>query len=91
MRGDEHALGAHRDWWSAVVGAAAYAPDTAEAVHSPESAPVAALHAALGPAAAAGPLPLLRDRRLPVEALLFVLAAVSLMAETISRRRRSLS
>lgn len=90
MRGDEHALGAHRDWWSAVVGAAAYAPDTGAATHAPESAPVAALYAALGPPAAAGPQPLVRDRRLPVEALLFGLAALSLLAETVSRRRRSL-
>lgn len=90
MRGDEHALGAHRDWWSAVVGAAAYAPDTGAATHSPESAPVAALYAALGPPGAAGPLPPLRDRRFPVEALLFVLATLSLLAETVSRRRRSL-
>ena len=90
MRGDENALGAHRDWWSAVVGAAAYAPDTGAAIHSPESAPLAALHAALGPPGTAGPLPLPRDRRLPVEALLFALATLSLLAETVSRRRRSL-
>jgi hypothetical protein len=89
LRGDEHGLGAHRDWWSALVGAAAYAPDTGAAPHSPESAPLAALHAALGPPWTAGPLPL-RDRRLPVKALLFALAALSLLAETASRRRRSL-
>lgn len=89
MGGDEHALGAHGDWWSRVVGAAAYAPDTGAAPHSPESAPVAALYAALGPPGTAGPL-LLGDRRLPVEALLFALAALSLLVETVSRRRRSL-
>lgn len=90
MRGDDRALEAHRDWWSAVVGAAAYAPDTAAATQSPESAPVAALYAALGPPGTAASLPLLRDRRLPVEALLFALASLSLLAEIISRRRRSL-
>ncbi|HEX6250893.1 MAG TPA: hypothetical protein VFZ56_05620 [Gemmatimonadaceae bacterium] len=89
MRGDDSSLEAHRDWWSAVVGAAAYAPDTAESVHSPESAPLAAWHAALGPPGAAEPL-LLRGRRLPVEALLFALAALALLSEIVSRRRRSL-
>ena len=90
LRGDEDALEAHRDWWSAVVGAAAYAPDTAQAIHSPESAPLAALHAALGPPETAGSSDLLRDRGVPVEALLFGLATLSLLAETVSRRRRGL-
>jgi hypothetical protein len=90
LRGDEDALEAHRDWWSAVVGAAAYAPDTAEAIRSPESAPLAALHAALGPPGTAGSSQRLRDRRLPVEPLLFALATLSLLAETVSRRRRGL-
>ena len=90
MRGDEDALEAHRDWWSAVVGAAAYAPDTAAAVLSPESAPLALLHATLGPPGTPAAPALLGEGRAPVEALLFVLATLALLVETVSRRRRGL-
>jgi hypothetical protein len=90
LGGDEQALEAHRDWWSAVVGAAAYAPDTTEAVSSPESAPLAALHAALGPSASATPQIGLSAGRFPVEVLLFGIAAVALLGEIVSRRRRGL-
>lgn len=90
MRGDEDALEAHRDWWSAVVGAAAYAPDTAAAVLSPESAPLALLHATLGPPGTPAAPALLGDGRVPVDALLFVLATLALLVETVSRRRRGL-
>lgn len=89
MTGDDRALEEHRDWWSALVGAAAYAADTAEAVISPESAPLAVLHAALGPPAAA-PRPSLSVRGFPVEAVLFGVAVLALLGEVVSRRRRGL-
>ncbi|HUF65389.1 MAG TPA: hypothetical protein VMM17_05375 [Gemmatimonadaceae bacterium] len=91
MLGDEQGLEAHRDWWSAVVGAAAYAPDTSDTAISPESAPLAALHAALGPPGAAGPQPTLSFRRFPLDAALFGLTLLALVGETVSRRRRGLA
>ncbi|CAN5203392.1 hypothetical protein BH23GEM2_BH23GEM2_10310 [soil metagenome] len=90
MLGDEQGLESHRDWWSAVVGAAAYAPDTAGAVISPESAPLAALHAALGPPDAAGPGLAAGLHGFPFEAALFGLAILALLGEVVSRRRRGL-
>jgi hypothetical protein len=91
MSGNERSVEAHRDWWSALVGAVAYAVDTADAARSPEAAPLAALHSALGPPVSASRQIGLDTRQLPVEAALFGLAVLALLGETVSRRRRGLA
>jgi len=81
---------AHRDWWADVVAAAARPPRSAHRRHpADDPAPVAALAAALGPAApdvAArhGRVP--DPRRLPPAAVLAALAC--LLGEWLSRRQR---
>lgn len=87
MAGDEDAPEAHRQWWSALVGSVAYAPDTA-AARAAGQAPLAALVSALGPARSASVSP--GGRRWPIDQLLFAVAAVALIGEIVSRRRRGL-
>jgi hypothetical protein len=88
MAGGDDAPDAHRAWWSRAVAAVAHAPAAERPVAVlPDEAPVAALHAALGPPAAveeasSGAIP-----RRP-EAWLFALALASLVAEWTSRRLR---
>jgi hypothetical protein len=89
MQGDEQAVRQHRDWWSALASAAAHAVDTA-AVPAPESAPVAALVNAIGPATEP-PADAGERSRVPLDALLFALLVAALLGETFSRRRRGLA
>jgi hypothetical protein len=89
MQGGEHAVQQHRDWWSALASAAAHAVDTA-AVLAPESAPVAALVNALGPATEP-PADAGGRSRVPLDALLFAVMVAALLGETFSRRRRGLA
>jgi hypothetical protein len=87
MQGGNDSPGDHRGWWSAVVAAAAYAPDTV-AFAAPESAPRAALVAALGaPVAESARRP---RSDFPHDAVLLTLASVALLVEIVSRRRRGL-
>lgn len=86
----ENAPAAHREWWTALVSAVAYAPPAAgrDSAGAGDPAPFAALSAALGPpsdavrgAAAPGP-------RTPPVWLLFGVLLAALLGETLSRRLR---
>ena len=91
MSGGEGAASAHREWWSRLVAAVAYAPVVARSGAPAilvDETPYASLIHALGPA-----MPL--DTRLTrstdplaVDRMLFALALVSLLAEWTSRRLR---
>jgi hypothetical protein len=90
MRGGDGAALAHREWWSRLVAAVAYAPlvPRASAPSALDETPLASLIDALGPAA---PLdsrlePRTNDAR--ITWTLFALVVASLLAEWTSRRLR---
>ena len=85
MAGAGDAVEDYRSWISSVVSSGAYAPRFPRTPALADPAPVAALHAALGPPAAAGTLsgnPGSEDLLLD----LFIVAVASLLLETASRR-----
>jgi hypothetical protein len=91
MAGGDGAAAAHREWWSRLVAAVAYAPLVSRSSVNDlvtDEMPYASLIDALGP-----PTPL--DARLTrrtdpmaLDRLLFALVVVSLLAEWTSRRFR---
>jgi hypothetical protein len=88
MLGGDRGPDAHRDWWSAVVGSAAYRAALPVARADVEPAPLAALVQALGPASpppprAGGPAPARSVRGWMLAALF-----LALLAELASRRLR---
>jgi hypothetical protein len=86
MQGGADAVAAHRAWWSRMVASVAATPMPAAGDNSSaESAPVARLVEALGPASAVEP-PSTPARRLPV--WLFPVLLVCLLGEWASRRLR---
>jgi len=87
--GDESAV-AHREWWTRLVTAVAYAPlvPRASGMTSIDETPLASLVDALGPPTPTdGRLATPRDNS-RVTWMLFVLVAASLLAEWTSRRLR---
>ena len=91
MSGGDEAVRAHRDWWSHLVGAVAYAalqPVASEGDFARDEAPLAALHAALGPPVP-WVAPVTTDRD-PTQAtrILFTIAVGALLLEWVSRRLR---
>jgi len=102
MLGGGDAPAAHREWWSRVVGSAAYAPTVARAARSAgvgaasantpsdralDAAPFAHAVAELGPPLAAAPVASAADAR-DVPWWLFPLIAAALLTEWASRRFR---
>lgn len=90
MQRAAEAPAAHREWWTALVSAVAYAPSgvpTASPTVS-DPAPVAALTAALGQPSALEETPAGRIFRIPPTWLLFGVLLVSILAEVGSRRFR---
>ncbi len=86
MQGGTDAVAAHRAWWSRMVASVAATPvPPAGETSSAESAPVARLVDALGPATAIEP-PASPVRRLPI--WLFPLLLMCLLGEWASRRWR---
>jgi len=86
MQGGADAVAAHRAWWSRMVASVAATPMSAASDDaSAESAPVARLVAALGPATSMEPS-MAPARQLPVWLLPAIL--VALLAEWASRRWR---
>ena len=91
MAGGDEAASAHRDWWSRLVAAVAYAPLVARPAAAGvtlDEMPYASLIDALGPAAPAGASLTRSADPAAIERLLFALAVVSLLAEWASRRLR---
>ena len=90
MQRAEDAPAAHREWWTSLVSAVAYAPRVggpgSAAVGDP--APVAALTAALGPPSDADRVPAAPGSRIPPVWLLFGVLLAALLGETVSRRLR---
>jgi hypothetical protein len=91
MSGGDDAVRAHRDWWSRLVGAVAYAPlqpVVSEADFARDEAPLAGLHAALGaPVPMASPVESDRDPSRTTR-ILFVIVVGALLLEWLSRRLR---
>lgn len=90
MGGDERGMEDHRNWWSGLVSAAAYAPRVALPVSSAEGddAPFAALVSAIGPALASAAITRPLETRSRSMAWLAILLAFTLLAEIASRRLR---
>jgi hypothetical protein len=87
--GDEAAPEAHRDYWNAVVGAAAYRPADrlAPTAAAADPAPLTSTVFALGsPVTSDARTP--APRRRPLTSLLFAVLLASLLAEWASRRLR---
>ena len=90
MAGGDESATAHREWWSRLVAAVAYAPlvPRSSGVTSIDETPLASLVDALGP-----PTPMdggvaARRNTARITWMLFVLVAASLLAEWTSRRLR---
>jgi hypothetical protein len=91
MAGGDHAVRAHREWWSRLVASVAYAPLVPVAAVSDaayDEAPLAALYSALG-----APAPLdatAAPGRDPsgTTRLLFMVVVAALLVEWVSRRMR---
>ena len=90
MAGGDESAAAHREWWSRLVGAVAYAPlvPRGPGVRSIDETPLASLVAALGP-----PTPLdaglvAHGDNARITWMLFILVAACLIAEWASRRLR---
>ena len=90
MAGGDESVAAHREWWSRLVAAVAYAPlvPRSAGVPSIDETPLASLVDALGP-----PTPMdggvaARRKTARITWMLFILVAASLLAEWTSRRLR---
>ena len=98
MAGPDGSVDAHRQWWSALVSAVAFAPEqTRDASGIPlqwhrdepgRAAPYADTHARLGEPVAMPAVTVRTDRALPWELLLAVAAVLLLLGEWGSRRLR---
>lgn len=90
MAGDDLASQAHRNWWSGIVSAVAYAPrmPVAEAAGVTDDAPLAALVSALGPATRTGAVARTPGVESHWTLWLAILLSISLLAELTSRRLR---
>jgi len=90
MRPEADAPAAHREWWTSLVSAVAYAPPAGgrDSAGTGDPAPVAALAAALGPPTAADQVPAVPASGLPPAWLLFGTLVAALLGETVSRRLR---
>ena len=90
MRRDGTAPTAHREWWTALVSAVAYAPPAGggDSAGVGDPAPLAALTAALGPPSGADRGPAAPGSRMPPVWLLFGALLAALLGETVSRRSR---
>jgi hypothetical protein len=86
MQGGEMSPEDHRAWWSRLVGSVAYAPPASRTALDGDPAPLASLHASLGPPGetVGGPT----APRLPWPYLLFATCLSLLMIEWTSRRLR---
>jgi hypothetical protein len=90
MQRADDAPAAHREWWTALVSAVAYAPPVT-AGDSPgagDPAPVAALTAVLGPPSDRARGSAAPGSRVPPAWLLFGVLLAALIGETVSRRSR---
>jgi hypothetical protein len=91
MAGGDEAAAAHREWWSRLVAAVAYAPLVARPRAldvAVDEAPYASLIDALGPATALDRHLTRSTDPLAVDRLLFALLVMSLLIEWTSRRLR---
>jgi hypothetical protein len=90
MSGGEEAVAAHREWWSRLVAAVAYAPlvPRASAPSALDETPLASLIDALGPAAPLDSRLVPRTNDARITWTLFALVVASLLAEWTSRRLR---
>jgi hypothetical protein len=90
MGGDERAMEDHRNWWSGLVSAAAYAPRVALPVSSVEAdgAPLAALVSAIGPALPSAAMLRPLETRSHSMVWLAILLAFTVLTEIASRRLR---
>lgn len=98
MAGPEGGVEAHREWWSDLVRAVAFAPERVRmpadgaSAHMRDmpgnAAPYADLWAGLGPPSAAPPTTLPSSMKWPWKGLLMFVTAASLVAEWASRRLR---
>jgi hypothetical protein len=90
MSRDEEASAAHREWWTSLVSAVAYAPPAAarDSGGAGDPAPFAALTAALGPQSDPDQGPAAPGSRMPPVWLLFGVLLAALLGETVSRRLR---
>ncbi len=81
---------AHREWWTALVSAVAYAPPVrpVDSLGAGDPAPVAALTAVLGPPSDPARGSAAPGSRLPTVWLLFGALLAALIGETVSRRLR---
>jgi len=90
MAGGDESAAAHREWWSRLVAAVAYAPliPRGSGMTSIDETPLASLVEALGPPTTMDGRPATRTDRARVTWMLFLLAAASLLVEWTSRRFR---
>lgn len=81
---------AHREWWTALVSAVAYAPPSGrrDSAAAGDPVPVAALTAAIGPPSDPERSPAAPGSRMPPVWMLFVVLLAALLGETVSRRLR---
>jgi hypothetical protein len=90
MAGDERGIVEHRDWWSRLVSAVAYAPrvplEVSEEASNP--APFAALVSAIGPSLSAASIAQAPAAKSHSMVWLAILLSVTLLAEIASRRLR---
>jgi hypothetical protein len=90
MQRADDAPAAHREWWTALVSAVAYAPPVTarDSAGAGDPAPVAALSAILGPPSDRAGRSAAPGSRLPPAWLLFGVLLAALIGETVSRRLR---
>ena len=87
MAGSANGVAEHRDWWSRLVASVAFRPATGSADIATGAAPLAALHASLGPPEPAADASARIPRALLAN-LLGALALGALLAEWLMRRLR---
>ena len=90
MAGGDESAAAHREWWSRLVAAVAYAPlvPRGSGTTSIDETPLASLVDALGPPTPMDGRPGARGDNARVTWMLFILVAACLLAEWTSRRLR---
>ncbi len=90
MAGGDESAAAHREWWSRLVAAVAYAPlvPRGSGMTTIDETPLASLVDALGPATPMDGRLVARTDNARLTWVLFILVAASLLAEWTSRRLR---